>query len=59
MQQRTLEFGIRLAVGADGPQLRNLILRQAMTLAVAGVAAGPSISNPSQRFGTSSVHPGP
>lgn len=40
MQQRTLEFGIRLAVGADGPQLRNLILRHAMTLAAAGVAAG-------------------
>ncbi|MDR3698260.1 MAG: ABC transporter permease [Candidatus Sulfopaludibacter sp.] len=40
MQQRTLEFGIRLAVGADGPQLRNLILRQAMTLAAAGLASG-------------------
>ncbi len=44
MQQRTLEFGIRLAVGADGPQLRNLILRQAMTLAVAGVATGLAIA---------------
>jgi hypothetical protein len=39
-EQRTLEFGIRLALGTDGPRLRNLIMRQAMTLAAAGIAVG-------------------
>jgi putative ABC transport system permease protein len=40
VEQRTLEFGIRLALGADSPALRNMIVRQAMLLAVAGIAAG-------------------
>jgi hypothetical protein len=40
VQQRTLEFGIRLALGADSPQLRNMIVRQAMTLAGIGIGIG-------------------
>ena len=40
VQQRTLEFGIRLALGADGPRLRNLVVRQALSLAAAGIAIG-------------------
>lgn len=40
VQQRTLEFGIRLALGADSPALRNMIVRQAMLLALAGIVAG-------------------
>ena len=40
VQQRTLEFGIRLALGADSPALRNMIVRQAMLLALVGIAAG-------------------
>jgi putative ABC transport system permease protein len=40
VEQRTHEFGIRLALGADLPRLRNLIVRQAMTLAVIGIAIG-------------------
>jgi len=40
VQQRTLEFGIRLALGADFPALRNMILKQAMTLAGVGIVAG-------------------
>ncbi|HEY2018726.1 MAG TPA: ABC transporter permease [Bryobacteraceae bacterium] len=40
VEQRTLEFGIRLALGADSPALRNMIVRQAMWLAVAGTAVG-------------------
>jgi predicted permease len=40
VEQRTLEFGIRLALGADLPLLRNMIVRQAMTLALAGIAIG-------------------
>lgn len=37
VEQRTLEFGIRLALGADFPALRNMIVRQAMMLAGAGI----------------------
>jgi predicted permease len=40
VQQRTLEFGIRLALGADFPGLRNMIVRQAMTLAAIGIVIG-------------------
>jgi len=40
VQQRTLEFGIRLALGAEGASLRNMIVRQAMKLALAGVFLG-------------------
>jgi putative ABC transport system permease protein len=40
VEQRTLEFGIRLALGADFPLLRNMIVRQAMALAVIGIGIG-------------------
>ncbi|MGD0299171.1 MAG: ABC transporter permease [Bryobacteraceae bacterium] len=40
VEQRTLEFGIRLALGADSPTLRNMIVRQAMTLAAIGIGIG-------------------
>src|SRR5579871_861189 len=40
VEQRTLEFGIRLALGANSRSLRNMIMRQAMTLAAAGIAVG-------------------
>ena len=40
VEQRTLEFGIRLALGANYPQLRNMVVRQAMLLAVIGMAIG-------------------
>lgn len=40
VQQRTLEFGIRLALGADAPRLRNMVVRQAMVLAGVGIAIG-------------------
>ena len=40
VEQRTLEFGIRLALGADFPRLRNMVVRQAMTLAAIGIAVG-------------------
>jgi len=40
VEQRTLEFGIRLALGADFPVLRNMIMRQAMTLAAIGIVIG-------------------
>ncbi len=40
VEQRTLEFGIRLALGADSRLLRNMVVRQAMILAVVGIAIG-------------------
>ena len=40
VEQRTLEFGIRLALGADTPMVRKMIVRQAMTLACAGMVVG-------------------
>ena len=40
VEQRRLEFGIRLALGADSGLLRNMVMRQAMTLAVIGVIIG-------------------
>jgi predicted permease len=40
VQQRTVEFGIRLALGADFGGLRNMVLRQAMALALTGIAIG-------------------
>ncbi len=40
VEQRTLEFGIRLALGADSAAVRNMIVRQAMLLAAAGIVIG-------------------
>jgi predicted permease len=40
VEQRSLEFGIRLALGANQPQLRNMVVRQAMLLAAIGIAVG-------------------
>jgi predicted permease len=38
--QRTQEIGIRLALGAQGSQVKNMIVRQGMVLTVIGVAIG-------------------
>ena len=40
VSQRTREIGIRMALGAPGRTVVNLIVRQAMLLVVSGVAAG-------------------
>ncbi|MGC2635911.1 MAG: ABC transporter permease [Acidobacteriaceae bacterium] len=40
VQQRTQEMGIRMALGAQAWNLRNLVIRQGMALAVAGVIMG-------------------
>jgi putative ABC transport system permease protein len=40
VEQRTQEIGIRLALGAASGQVRNMVMRQGMALALAGVAAG-------------------
>jgi len=40
VQQRTQEIGIRLALGASSPSVRQMVVMQGMRLAVAGVAVG-------------------
>jgi predicted permease len=40
VEQRTLEFGIRLALGASFGQVRNMVVRQAMILSAIGIALG-------------------
>jgi putative ABC transport system permease protein len=40
VEQRTLEFGIRLALGADFGSIRNMVVRQAMTMAAIGIGVG-------------------
>jgi predicted permease len=40
VEQRTQEIGIRLALGAESSQVRNMMIAQGMSLAVAGVAIG-------------------
>jgi len=40
VEQRSLEFGIRLALGASFSGLRNMVVRQAMLLALVGIAIG-------------------
>ncbi|MGC2162301.1 MAG: ABC transporter permease [Silvibacterium sp.] len=40
VQQRTQEMGIRMALGADRSKIRNLVVRQGMTLAIIGVLIG-------------------
>jgi putative ABC transport system permease protein len=40
VSQRTHEIGIRLAIGANRSQVLMMVLRQGMTLAIAGIAVG-------------------
>jgi putative ABC transport system permease protein len=40
VQQRTQELGIRMALGAQASDVRNMVIRQGMVLAVMGVVIG-------------------
>jgi putative ABC transport system permease protein len=63
VEQRRHELGIRMALGAGLPQLRDMVLRQGMTPVLVGLAAGVAgailaghlISN--LLFGVSPYHP--
>jgi ABC-type antimicrobial peptide transport system permease subunit len=40
VQQRTVEIGIRMALGADKNSVRGMVLRQGMVLAISGIIVG-------------------
>ena len=40
VEQRTQEIGIRLALGAQASQVKNMVVLQGMRLALAGVVVG-------------------
>ena len=44
VEQRTHEIGIRLALGADAKQVRRMVVRQGMGLALMGAAIGIAAS---------------
>jgi putative ABC transport system permease protein len=44
VRQRTHEFGIRIALGGQPRQVLSTMLRQGMTLTLAGLAAGTLIA---------------
>ena len=61
--RRTSEFGVRMALGADGGQVRRMVLREAMTLAAGGTLVGVPLALAatrllrSQLFGVEPVDP--
>jgi putative ABC transport system permease protein len=44
VSQRTQEFGIRLALGADGADVRRMVLREGLKVVLIGVTAGLALS---------------
>jgi ABC-type antimicrobial peptide transport system permease subunit len=44
VEQRTQEIGIRLALGAQSTQVKNMVVLQGMRLAIVGLGAGVAAS---------------
>ena len=44
VQQRTQEIGIRLALGAQANQVKNMVVFQGMVLAIVGIVVGLTAS---------------
>ena len=63
VEQRRHEIGIRLALGADASHVRNMVVRQGMLLALAGVLVGLGIASAlsrvlkSQLYGIGALDP--
>jgi ABC-type antimicrobial peptide transport system permease subunit len=53
--QRRREIGIRLALGAQVPQVRNMVIREGLRLAIAGAVVGIAAALALARFMTSFV----
>jgi putative ABC transport system permease protein len=56
VSQRTREFGVRMALGADGTSLLRLVFREGATLAGAGIALGVAASLVTTRMLTSLLY---
>jgi putative ABC transport system permease protein len=56
VQQRTQEIGIRLALGAPASQVKNMVVRQGMALAIAGVVVGLGLALYLARFLATSLY---
>jgi predicted permease len=56
VEQRTQEIGIRLALGAPANQVKNMVIRQGMVLAIVGVVVGLIFSYYLSRFVTSFLY---
>jgi predicted permease len=48
--QRTRELGVRIALGARASEIRQMVLRQGLTLAVIGIAAGSVLALVASRW---------
>jgi putative ABC transport system permease protein len=56
VQQRTQEIGIRLALGAPASQVKNMVVRQGMALAIVGVIVGLGLALYLARFLATSLY---